>query len=288
MEYFAGLDVSMEETSICVIDQEGKLVLETKAETDPDAIFEALKAYAGRLRRVGHEAGSFSPWLQVELLERGVPMVCLEAYHARAAMSAMRNKTDRTDAQGIAHIVRTGWFRQVHVKSEDSYRLRLLLTHRRNLKRKFLDIENAIRHSIKTFGLKLGSVSRGEFEARVRELTAHDPLIAGIADCMLRARTALWQEYLRLHKLVVAVVSKDEVLPALHGHPGRGADQCFGVQDFRRRSAPLSPLEDRRGLSRPNGPALAVGHIDRRFRAHLQGRRRRGTDIRFTRRPTSC
>jgi transposase len=222
MEYFAGLDVSMEETSICVIDQEGKFVLETKVETDPDAIFAALRPYAERLRRVGHEAGSFSPWLQVELQQRGLPMVCLEAYHARSALSAMRNKTDRTDAQGIAHIVRTGWFKQVHVKSEDSYRLRLLLTHRRNLKRKFLDIENAIRHSIKTFGLKLGAVSRGQFEERVRELVAQDSLIAGVVDCMLRARAALWQEYLRLHKLVVAVVSKDEVCRRFMGIPGVG------------------------------------------------------------------
>ena len=142
MEYFAGLDVSMEETSICVIDQEGKFVLETKAETDPDAIFSALEPYAQRLRRVGHEAGSLSPWLQLELQQRGLPMICLEAYHARAALSAMRNKTDRTDAQGIAHIVRTGWFKQVHFKSEDSYRLRLLLTHGRNLKRKFLDSQS--------------------------------------------------------------------------------------------------------------------------------------------------
>lgn len=92
-------------------------------------------------------------------------MFCLEAFHTRSALVAMRNKTDRADARGIAHILRTGWFRQVHVKSNESYRLRLLLTQRRNLKRKFLDLENAIRHSIKTFGLKVGPVSRGQFEA---------------------------------------------------------------------------------------------------------------------------
>jgi transposase len=222
MEYFPGLDVSMDETAICVIDTEGKFVLETKVETDPDAIVTALDPYVGRLRRVGHEAGSLSPRLQVELQQRGLPAVCLEAYHARAALPAMRNKTDRTDAQGIAHILRTGWFKQVHVKSEENYRLRLLLTHRRNLKRKFLDIENAIRHSIKTFGLKLGAVSRGQFEARVRELTARDALIAGIAHCMLRARAALWEEYLRLHKLVVNAVSRDDVCRRFLGIPGIG------------------------------------------------------------------
>jgi transposase len=182
MEYFAGLDVAMDESSLCVIDQDGKVVLETAVATDPDAIFKALKNHIRRLRRVGHEAGSLSPWLQVELKQRGLPAICLEAWHARAALSAMRNKTDKADARGIAHIVRTGWFREVHVKSEESYRLRLLLTQRRNLKRKFLDIENAIRHSIKTFGLKVGKVSRGRFEARVRELVAGNALIAGLTD----------------------------------------------------------------------------------------------------------
>ena len=106
----------------------------------------------------------------VAFKQRGVPAICLEAWHARAALSAMRNKTDKADARGIAHIMRAGWFREVHIKSEESYRLRLLLTQRRNLKRKFLDIENAIRHSIKTFGLRIGRVGRGQFEARVREL----------------------------------------------------------------------------------------------------------------------
>ena len=222
MEYFAGLDVGMEATAICVIDREGKVVLETSVTTDPDAIFEALKPYAAKLRRVGHEAGSLSPWLQVELRRRGLPAICLEAWHARAALSAMRNKTDKADARGIAHIMRAGWFREVHVKSEESYRLRLLLTQRRNLKRKFLDIENAIRHSIKTFGLRLGKVSRGEFEARVRELVAGDALIAELTECMLRARAALWQEYVRLHKVVVAIVRHDELCRRFMRIPGIG------------------------------------------------------------------
>ena len=222
MEYFVGLDVSMEDTSICIVDQTGKIVVETTATTDPESIHAALSQYVDRIRRVGHEAGSFSPWLQVELAALGLPAVCLEAFHARSAMSAMRNKTDRTDAQALAHIVRTGWFKQVHVKSDESYRLRLLLTHRRNLKRKFLDIENAIRHSIKTFGLKLGAVSRGNFEDQVRALVGDDPLIAGIADSMLRARAALWTEYLRLHQLVVHIVSRDEVCRRFMGIPGVG------------------------------------------------------------------
>ena len=111
MDYFAGLDVSVDETAICVVDEKGTVALTAAVATDPKSIAVALKPYAGRLRRAGHEAGSLSPWLHPELLALGVPAVCLETHHVRAAMAAQRNKTDAADALGIAHIVRTGWFR---------------------------------------------------------------------------------------------------------------------------------------------------------------------------------
>jgi transposase len=151
MEFFTGLDVGMDETAVCVVDDKGKVMLQTTVVTDPEAIKLALKPYLGRLRRVGHEAGSWSPWLHPELQKLGLPAVCLETQHVRAALKAQRNKTDKADALGIVHLMRTGWFRQAHIKSEACYRLRLLLTHRRNLKRKFLDLENAIRHSLQTW-----------------------------------------------------------------------------------------------------------------------------------------
>ena len=271
MEYFAGLDVAMEDTSICVVDQEGRVVLETSVATDPEAIFAALKTYVPSLRCVGQEAGSFVAMAEVELKQRGLAAICLEAGHARAALSAMRNKTDKADARGIAHIVRTGWFREVHVKSEESYRLRLLLTQRRNLKRKFLDIENAIRHSIKTFGLRVGDVSRGQFEARVRELGVDDPLIAGLTDCMLRARAALWQEYLRLHKVVAAIVRRDEVCRRFMRIPGVG---------------PISALAFKKAVDDPHRVPPRCTSID--VQGHISRAEMARCDIRSTRRPTSC
>lgn len=144
MEYFYGLDVAVDETAVCVVDEHGEVHLTVKVETDPDGLFVVLKPFVARLRRVGHEAGSLSPWLHPELLIGGLPAIYLETQHVRAAMSAQRNKTDAADALGIAHIMRTGWFRQAHIKTQDCYRMRLLLTHRRNLKRKFLDLENAV------------------------------------------------------------------------------------------------------------------------------------------------
>lgn len=133
-EYFAGLDVPVETMAICVVTRDGVVALEVEAPTDPAAIGAALAPFSGRLVRVGHEAGSLSPWLQPGLKALGLPAVCLETRHVRAAMSAQRNKTDRNDALGLAYIVRTGWFRAAHVKTDPCYRLRLL-SQRRNLKR---------------------------------------------------------------------------------------------------------------------------------------------------------
>jgi transposase len=159
------------------------------------------------------------------------------------------------------------------IKSEESYRLRLLFTQRRNLKRKFLDTENAIRHSIKTFGLKVGKVSRGQFEARVRELVAGDPLIAGLTDCMLRARAALWQEYVRLHRVVIAIVRRDELCRRFMRIPGVGPINALAFK-----TAVDDPHRFRR--SKTVGAYLGLtsrrwqsGGLDRRAGPHLQGRR---------------
>lgn len=137
-------------------------------------------------------------------------------------MSAQRNKTDAADALGIAHIVRTGWFRRAHIKTEACYRIRLLLIQRRNLKRKFLDIENTIRHSLKAFGIRLGGTSRGAFDAAVRDAVADDALTRELMDAMLTARAALWREYCRLPELVVKFVAGHELCRRFMGIPGVG------------------------------------------------------------------
>ncbi len=140
----------------------------------------------------------------------------------RAALEAQRNKTDRADALGIVHIMRTGWFRRAHIKSAACYRLRLLLTHRHNLKRKFLDLENAIRHSLKVFAIRLNRVGRGCFAQAVREAVAGDALVAELIDAMLNARAALWKEYCRLHDLVVRPVAGQALCRRFMQIPGVG------------------------------------------------------------------
>ncbi len=205
--HFARLDVSIEETAACVVDDQGTVLMQCSVATEPAAIAKALAPFAAALKRACHEAGSLSPWLHPELKALGIPAVCLETRQVRAAMSAQGNKTDATDALGLAHLMRTGWFRQAHVKTDGAHRLKLLLTHRRNLKRKFLDLKNAIRHSLKSFGVRLHKVGRAGFEQAVRDACAEDALTAELMDCMLTARAALWRQYLKLHDLVVKLVA---------------------------------------------------------------------------------
>jgi transposase len=158
MELYAGLDVSLGETSICIVDADGKVTREAKVASEPDALRTALEGYADRLKRVGVEASSLGVWLHRELTAAGFPAIVVEARHMRASLSAMRNKTDRNDARGIAHMMRMGWYRPVHVKADQSQRLRTLLANRRLLKRKLIDLENHIRGALRTYGLKVGQV----------------------------------------------------------------------------------------------------------------------------------
>lgn len=134
MTCFAGLDVSTKTTSVCVITDVGEVLLETSVATEPDVIAAALRPYRRQLRLVGHETGSLAPWLHKRLQRAGLPIVCLEALHTRVLLASQRNKTDQADALGIAQILRGGWFKTAHVKSDQSHRMRILLAHRRSLK----------------------------------------------------------------------------------------------------------------------------------------------------------
>ena len=224
MQYDAALDTSATTTAICVVNsRDGAVVLEASATTDPDAIFRVLAPYAPRLRLVGHEATTWSAWLHRELEARGVPMVMLETHHAARMLEAQRNKTDKNDARGLAQLVRSGWFKPVHAKSDEANRMKLLLAHRRTLKRKLLDIENEVRQSLKMFGYMVGPrVQRGSFVTRVRALTGDDPLLSGTTECLLRCWSVLWDEYRKLHKLLVQIVGRDEVCQRWCEIPGVG------------------------------------------------------------------
>ena len=219
MKYFAGLDVSLEETSLCVVNEEGRIVREGRVASDPSAIVEWLGGY--RLERVGLEAGPLSPWLHGELLAAGLVAICIETRRMRGATLLMAVKTDRVDARAIAHALRVGWYTAVHVKSEASQELRLLLRNRKVLVEQRVALDNEIRGTLKAFGIKLGEVSRGRFsEAVVSALQAHRPKLLAMVKPLLAVRSALVDSYGELHRQVLAAARASEVCRRLMTVPG--------------------------------------------------------------------
>ena len=162
MDHFAGLDVSVKETSVCIVDDTGKIVREVKVASEPEALLAVLKNPAYHFKRIGLEAGPLSQWLFSALAEAELPVVCVETRHMQAVLKAQINKTDRNDARGIAQMMRVGLYRPVHVKTLRSQKLRMLLTHRKLLQSKAIAIENDLRGTLRNFGLKVGMVGNGE------------------------------------------------------------------------------------------------------------------------------
>jgi transposase len=167
MNTFVGLDVSVKETSICIVDETGRIIRETKVASEPDALLQVLAQPVYRLKRIGLEAGPLSQWLFGALAEAGLPVICVETRHMRAALKAQINKTDRNDARGIAQMMRAGLYRPVHVKTLRSQKQRMLLIHRK-LQSKAIAVENDLRATLRNFGLKVGMVGAVKFEARIR------------------------------------------------------------------------------------------------------------------------
>jgi transposase len=223
MEHYAGIDVSLERSSVCVVDATGRIVREAKVASEPEALVRLFAQLGLPLARIGLEAGPLSQWLHAGLTGAGFEAVLLETRHVKAALSAMIVKTDRKDARGIAQLLRMGWFRPVHCKSPPAQEVRALLVGRKLLQGKLLDLELGIRGLLRGFGLKLGEVSKGRFAARVRELVAGQPMLERVVEPMLRAREALRAEFHALHRAVLAIVREDAVCRRLMSVPGVGA-----------------------------------------------------------------
>jgi transposase len=222
MEHYAGIDVSLERSSVCVVDATGRIVREAKVASEPEALVVFFHQLGVAVTRIGLEAGPLSQWLHAGLTRAGFEAVLLEARHVKAALSAMVVKTDRKDARGIAQLLRMGWYRPVHCKSPPAQEVRALLVGRKLLQGKLVDVELSIRGILRGFGLKLGEVSKGRFAARVRELIAGQAMLERVIEPMLRAREALRTEYHGLHRAVLAIVREDATCRRLMSVPGVG------------------------------------------------------------------
>lgn len=223
MNYFTGIDVSLRFVSICVVDEAGVVRYEEKVAAEVDVIVASLRRFSVEIKQVGFEAGALTQYLTYGLRAAGFEVICLEARQVAATLAAMRNKTDRNDARGLAQILRSGWYRQVHVKSLESHQLRALLTSRKAILTKCIDLENELRGLLKIFGVRLASrVGHGSFDEAVRGAAEADPLLAPALVPLLDARTVLYKTYLKLDNAVKAVVRTDPICQRLMTVPGVG------------------------------------------------------------------
>jgi len=222
MDYFAGLDVSVKETSVCIVDETGKIVREVKVASEPEPLLAVLTNPTLQFRRIGLEAGPLSQWLFSALAEVELPVICVETRHMRAVLKAQINKTDRNDARGMAQMMRVGLYRPVHVKTLRSQKLRMLLTHRKLLQSKAIAIDNDLRGTLRNFGLKVGMVSVAKFEARIKELIENFSDLALLVEPLLVVRRALREQLGILHRRLLAVVRDDDVCRRLMTVPGVG------------------------------------------------------------------
>ncbi|MCE7029180.1 IS110 family transposase [Jiella avicenniae] len=222
MRYYAGLDVSLEETSICVVDENGEIVKELRSASEPEALVISLRTVDRRLERIGLEACPLSAWLHDGLRDAGWPAICIETRKANAAMKTMPNKTDRNDARALAQIMRTGWFREVHVKSRQSRLWRSLLVARRTILSEMGSIENVVRAILREAGIKLGKPSRTAFDQRIREMAASDLDVMDLIRPLLTVLKTMMEQLATLTKQVLDIVKSEETCRRLMSVPGVG------------------------------------------------------------------
>lgn len=222
MSDYIGLDVSLEETHICVVDERGRPRAAGVAATEPAALAQALAKLAPDAELAVLETGGLSSWLQQGLAERGVPAAIVDARLAKAALSGRINKTDANDAEGLAQLARTGWYREVLAKRASTRRIRCLLVTRELLVRQRRDASNQVRGLLRGFGLKLGRVSQGRFDARVRELAEAEPALEPALEALLAVRDRLTREIAALDKRLGAIARADGDARRLMTVPGVG------------------------------------------------------------------
>lgn len=222
MEYYAGIDVSLDTVSVCIVDGTGKIVREAKVATEPDALVSWFFGLGLVAERIGMEAGPLSQWLHEGMREKGLAVELLETRHVRSAFKTMPVKTDRKDARGIAQLMRLGWFRPVHCKSFPAQEVRALLTTRKLVLNKRIDVEMGLRGILRGFGLKMGPTTPRTFETRVRELVDGHPTLLVVAEALLAARAALVTQLKGVEKRLISLARDDRRARLLMSAPGVG------------------------------------------------------------------
>jgi len=223
MTYYAGIDVSLEYSSVCVVDGAGKIIREQRIASEPEALIAWFRGLGFGLERIGLEAGPMSQWLYAAMRAAALAVELLETRHVRDAFKAMPVKSDRNDARGIAQLMRLGWFRPVHCKSLAAQEMRALLTARKLVQSKLLDVQMSLRGLLRGFGLKVGPTTPSRFAGRIRELVEGNATLEVIAAALLVVHETLRRELAGFEKRVRSIARSDGRVRLLMSTPGVGA-----------------------------------------------------------------
>ncbi len=276
MEEFIGLDVSMKETAVS-IRRGGQRIWRGKCVSDPSVIARLVRKRAPDAKRVVFETGPLSVWFYHALCAEGLPAICIDARHAKAALDMAPNKTDANDADGLAHLAEVGFFREVRVKGFDSMLTRTLVAARTRLVRIGTELSNQIRGLMKTFGLPVPAGKGNNFEKNVRRLLAGDPKLSAIVLPLLVTWHATRIQAAALGRQLVAEARQSDACQLLMSIPGVGAITATAFvtaiesPDNFRRSRSVGAwlgLTTRRYQS---GEVDYNGHISRRGDRHVRG-----------------
>lgn len=261
-DQYVGLDVSSKEVAICVVDRDGHVLERGRVPTDPDAISAFLISRAPEAARVVHESGPLSIWLTRELAKRDVPIICIDARVAHKALSARLNKSDHADAEGLAQLARTGWFVEVHVRSESSDRLRTLIGARERLIRMRKDLEAHVRGILKTFGIRMGAVgqarNRQDFRDQLSDAAAKDPVLALIAERMIPIHRTLCVSAETIGDELVVLARACDPVRRLMTVPGIGAITALAF---------VATIDDPRRFRQSSGVGAFLGLTPRRYQS---------------------
>ena len=262
MKQYVGLDVSLKETAVCVIGETGQRLWEGAVATEPEVIADILDRHAAQAERIVHESGSLSTWLTRELRALDLPIVCIDARQAHKALSARLNKSDSADAESLAQLARTGWFREVHVKSLEADRLRMFLAARKRLIYCRKDIEAQLRGALKTFGVRIGAVSasdnRASFREQVRAAIIEDPILTAIAEPLLVTHEIVCQQAAKLDRAAHTLSKRSEIAMRLMSIPGVGAVTALTF---------MAVIDDPARFQKSNDVAAYIGLTPRRYQS---------------------
>jgi len=256
MEHYVGLDVSLKQTSVCVVNQLGSVVREGVVDSNPEAIAEFIRSKAPAAIRVGLESGPTATWLWTELNRLGLPVICIDARHAKAVLKMQINKSDRNDAAGIARIMQTGWFKEVRVKDLDSHAVKALLASRALLVKLKRDVENQVRGLLKNLGLVIGRAKMNVFSVRATELIKDRPELAAAVVPLFKAREAIEQQIADLDRKVMHLARNDAQVRRFMTVPSIGpiTALCY-----------LATIDDPTRFKRSRSVGAYVGLTTRRY-----------------------